>query len=81
MDVRQDAAIVKLLSQSVKEVTGSVQIETAPYATDAGVYNNIGIPTVVFGPGNIAEAHTQAEFIELKQLDQSVHILQKLIAA
>ncbi len=81
MDVRQDAAIVKLLSQSVKEVTGSVQIETAPYATDAGIYNNIGIPTVVFGPGNIAEAHTHAEFIELKQLEQSVLILQRLIAA
>lgn len=81
MDVSPDAPIVKLLSQPVKEVTGSVQIEAAPYATDAGIYNSIGIPTVVFGPGNIAEAHTHAEFIELKQLDKSVHILQKLIAA
>jgi acetylornithine deacetylase len=81
MDVRQDLPIVKLLSQSVKEVTGSVQIEAAPYATDAGIYNSIGIPTVVFGPGNIAEAHTHAEFIELKQLEQSVLILQRLIAA
>lgn len=81
MDVHQDVPIVKLLSQSVKEVTGSVQIEAAPYATDAGIYNTIGIPTVVFGPGNIAEAHTHAEFIELKQLEQSVLILQRLIAA
>ena len=34
-----------------------------------------GIPTVVFGPGDIAQAHTADEWIELAQLDQAAEVL------
>jgi acetylornithine deacetylase/succinyl-diaminopimelate desuccinylase-like protein len=41
------------------------------YFCDAAVLASGGIPSVVFGPGDIAQAHTADEWIELKSLDQA----------
>jgi len=40
------------------------------YFCDAAVLARAGIPSVVFGPGDIAQAHTTDEWIELAQLDR-----------
>ena len=39
-----------------------------PYGTDAGPLGEAGLPCVVFGPGDIAQAHTMDEWIELDQV-------------
>ena len=80
MEVAEDSHIVQILARSINDVLGSVRIEAAQYATDAGIYNGVGIPTVVFGPGDIAQAHTDAEFVELQQVRQAVNIIQNLLA-
>lgn len=79
MEVSEQAFVIRILSEAIQSVVGGVVIETANYATDAGVYNAAGIPTVVFGPGDIAQAHTANEFIELDQLRKAVQILRKLL--
>lgn len=45
-----------------------------PFGTDASTIAP-KIPAVVFGPGDIAQAHTKDEWIELDQLDRAVEIL------
>ncbi|MBI3787103.1 MAG: M20 family metallopeptidase [Ignavibacteriales bacterium] len=79
MEVDEHAPIVKHISRSVQHVMRNVSIEAAHYATDAGVYNSIGIPTIVFGPGDIAQAHTDAEYIELNQLHHAVAIIEDFL--
>lgn len=79
MEVAEHAPIVKNLSRSIQHIMKNVSIEAAHYATDAGVYNDMGIPTVVFGPGDIAQAHTDAEYIELDQLHQAVAIIEDFL--
>ncbi len=39
-----------------------------PFGTDAGPLNEAGLPCVVFGPGDIAQAHTKDEWIDLEQV-------------
>lgn len=39
------------------------------YGTEAGIYMNAGIPTVVCGPGDIARAHKPDEWIGRSELD------------
>jgi acetylornithine deacetylase/succinyl-diaminopimelate desuccinylase family protein len=39
------------------------------YFCDAAILSQAGIPSVVFGPGDIAQAHTADEWISLKSLD------------
>jgi len=43
-------------------------ISGAPYGTDAAAIAAGGVPTVVFGPGSIDQAHTADEFIVVKEL-------------
>lgn len=53
--------------------------EPARYATDAGCFAAAGIPCVVYGPGDIAQAHTADEWIELAQVEQAIRILRQVL--
>ncbi len=57
------------------------QIQGAPYGTDAPEIAALGIPTVVFGPGSIAQAHTEDEWIDEAQLSLAVEILCRLVTS
>jgi acetylornithine deacetylase len=46
---------------------------------DASVLSAGGIPSVVFGPGNIAQAHTAAEWISLESLNRATRILERFL--
>ena len=81
MEVSETAPIVRMLGNAIREETGGVTIESAQYATDAGIYNDAGIPTVVFGPGDIAQAHTSAEFLELSELEAAVAIIRRVLTS
>lgn len=49
------------------------------YSTNATAYAAVGIPTVVFGPGSIRQAHTVDEWIAVEQLHNAVEILLRLM--
>ena len=51
------------------------------YFTDAAPITSGGTPAIVFGPGNIAQAHTTDEWLDLKQLDQAVAIVTRFLRA
>ena len=54
---------------AVEQATGRAPaIVGVPYGTDAGPLGEAGLPCVVFGPGDIAQAHTKDEWIELDQV-------------
>ncbi|MDQ8182909.1 M20/M25/M40 family metallo-hydrolase [Pelagicoccus sp. SDUM812005] len=50
-----------------------------PYMTNAVCYEAAGIPAVVFGPGDIAQAHKNDEFIERGQMLRSLRILESFL--
>jgi acetylornithine deacetylase/succinyl-diaminopimelate desuccinylase-like protein len=52
---------------------------TARYATNAGFYAAANIPCVVYGPGDIAQAHTADEWIELPEIETAALRLQHCI--
>lgn len=57
----------------VKQFLGSIsqkRVSGLHYFCDAAVLGSSGIPSVVFGPGDIAQAHTADEWIEISQLEQ-----------
>lgn len=56
----------------------STSIVGVPYGTDAWVFASIGIPTVVFGPGSIAQAHTEDEWIAVDELERGVEAYRQL---
>lgn len=54
------------------------EIVGVPYGTDAWVFASHGIPTVVFGPGSIAQAHTEDEWISIADLERGVEVYRRL---
>ena len=49
------------------------------YFCDAAVLSAGGIPSVVFGPGDIAQAHTADEWISLAELERGKNLLLKFL--
>ncbi len=63
------------LARAVQDVTGRApEIGGVPFGTDAGPLGQSGLPCVVFGPGDIAQAHTRDEWIELDQVRAAAEI-------
>jgi acetylornithine deacetylase len=56
--------------------TGSTTL--VAFGTEAGLFQGAGIPTVVCGPGHIAQAHQADEYVALEQLAASERFLQSL---
>ena len=53
----------------VRQVTGHNAVGRVSYGTEAGIYQNAGIASIVCGPGDIAQAHRADEWVALAQLD------------
>jgi acetylornithine deacetylase len=51
------------------------------YGTNGSNLGRIGIPTVVLGPGDIAQAHTRDEWLDLEQLRQGVSVYHQLMCS
>jgi acetylornithine deacetylase len=48
------------------------------YATEASLFQGGGAPAVVCGPGNIAQAHTPDEYLEISELEKCLAFLARL---
>jgi acetylornithine deacetylase len=73
--------LVVRLGHAIDAVVGSHRVEAVPYGTDASTLALAGIPTVVFGPGDIAKAHTCDEWVSLDEIEQASEILYRLACA
>jgi acetylornithine deacetylase len=66
---------VTRLGSAIDAVAGKHTVHPVPFGTDASTIAGAGIPAVVFGPGDIAQAHTKDEWIDLAQLAPAAEIL------
>ena len=57
------------LTALVKQLTGSNSTGKVSYGTEGGYYQNASIPTIICGPGHIAQAHQPDEWVAQEQLD------------
>ena len=62
-------------------VLGQTRAVGVDYFCDASVLSQGGIPSVVFGPGDIAQAHTADEWIALASLERAREILVNFLSS
>ena len=53
--------------------------EVVAYGTEAGQFQEVGIPTVICGPGSILQAHQPNEYIELSQVRACEAFMRRLL--
>jgi acetylornithine deacetylase/succinyl-diaminopimelate desuccinylase family protein len=60
---------ISAIRGEVARMTGRIPLVTGvPYGTDAGPLGAAGLPCLVFGPGDIAQAHTKDEWVDLAEV-------------
>jgi acetylornithine deacetylase len=60
------------------KLAGANETHAVSYATEAGLFEEAGCPSVICGPGDIAQAHAADEFVSLEQLEACLSFLAKL---
>ena len=60
----------------VSNITGDNSREVVSFGTEAGLFQELGISTVVCGPGSIEQAHKIDEFIELHEMKKCLKFLE-----
>jgi acetylornithine deacetylase len=78
-DVATDAPVMEALKSALAAAGEPVRIEGMPAWTDAALLNDAGIPTVCFGPGDIALAHAAEEYVEVREIERAALVLEGLV--
>ena len=66
------------LARAMMPLCGCTRPGMVSFGTEAGMLQEIGVPTVVCGPGEIRVAHQPDEYVEASQLERCVEFLEAL---
>jgi acetylornithine deacetylase len=61
------------------QLSNNSTVGKVSYGTEAGLFQQMGVPTVICGPGDIAEAHRPNEFVALEQLAQCEAFMNRIL--
>jgi len=78
-DVPVDSPVVKRLRGAMERENVPVRIEGLSAWTDAALLNEAGIPTICFGPGDIALAHAAEEFVPIEEIEIATRVLTRVV--
>jgi acetylornithine deacetylase/succinyl-diaminopimelate desuccinylase-like protein len=79
MEVAADEPIVGCLQRSRDEHAAGRRMIGATYGSDASKLVRVGVPAVVFGPGNLEQAHTKDEWVDLGEVAKASDIIVRTI--
>ena len=72
-------ALAHRLLDAASAVVRPCAMVGVPYGTDAAFYASTGVPSVVFGPGSIAQAHTADEWVDLDQVEKAAEVYYRFV--
>lgn len=67
------------ITRLARDLTNETEILKVAYATEAGLFSNQNISTIICGPGDILQAHRANEFVTIEQLDKCERFLSQII--
>lgn len=74
MATPEDAGIIQLTQQLTGQTAGAVA-----FGTEAPYLQQLGMETVILGPGNIDQAHQPDEYISLDSINPTINLLKQLV--
>src|SRR6266404_4423806 len=73
------AAETDAIVQWAMQLSRNHQVGKVSYGTEAGLFQKMGVPSVICGPGDIAQAHRPNEFVTLEQLAQCEKFMDRIL--
>jgi acetylornithine deacetylase len=74
METGAETEIVKIAEQLTGHSSDSVA-----FGTEGPYLNQLGMETIIMGPGDIALAHQPDEYLDMKHVEPMIDILRSLI--
>ena len=74
METPRDAAIIRTMEQLTGSEAGAVA-----FGTEGPYLNELGLQTVICGPGNIDQAHQPDEYLALDDIQPAINLIQSLV--
>jgi acetylornithine deacetylase/succinyl-diaminopimelate desuccinylase family protein len=74
-EVASDHPLVAALSGAFRAVAGEPRLGGFEAVSDVAWMAEAGVPAVLYGPGNIAQAHTSAEYVSVEELVEVATVL------
>ncbi|MBT2372548.1 acetylornithine deacetylase [Pseudomonas fluorescens] len=66
-------------AELIAAFSGSREFGTVAFGTEGGLFDSVGIPTVVCGPGSMDQGHKPDEFVSVAQLEGCDEMLQRML--
>jgi acetylornithine deacetylase len=79
-----DAALAQSRNDAARALAQSLQLEIRPavdFWTEAALFSAAGLTTLVYGPGDIAQAHSADEWVRLAELAEAADTYRRIIEA
>ncbi len=82
-DVPLETAVDSKAVQQMRTILGDMQLDATPlgvpFCSDASKFGTLGIPSMILGPGSIADAHSADESIECGQVPIAAEIYRRFM--
>jgi acetylornithine deacetylase len=75
LNMPEEADLVVL----AKKLAGANMVRKVAFGTEAGLFQQAGLPTIICGPGSISQAHKPDEWVSLDQLAQCENFMHRLL--
>ncbi|WP_158738272.1 acetylornithine deacetylase [Alteribacillus sp. YIM 98480] len=80
LDIEESGKGTKVLQTAHQDIFGEkAPISMSPTVTDGGWLGDAGIPTLIYGPGDLQNAHAVNESVSIDQLVQFTKVMMSLI--
>jgi acetylornithine deacetylase len=73
------AAETDAIVQWAMQLSRHTQVGKVSYGTEAGLFQKMGVPSVICGPGDIEQAHRPNEFVTLEQLAKCEKFMDRIL--
>ena len=79
LETPAEAAVVTTARKTLRSMKLNDRSCGVPFGSDASKLSRAGIPTIVFGPGSIDQAHAADEYVELAQVKQAMEFYRRFV--
>lgn len=74
LSLNSDSETINMIGR----ISGNHDYDVVTFGTDAGYFQDIGIDSIVYGPGSINQAHKPDEYISLSEIEKCLVFLDNL---
>ncbi|MCC6509283.1 MAG: M20 family metallopeptidase [Pirellulaceae bacterium] len=79
LETPADAAIAQVASTVLNGMGLDGSLAGVPFGSDASKLARAGVPSIIFGPGDIDQAHAAVEYVDLGQVAQAAEFYRRLL--